>query len=325
MIAAAARAKVNLALGVIGRRDDGFHELVSVFLRLDLADRISVRTRPDGPAGAAGPSGGAGAVDTLRLVEGPDPGSGPNDLVLRAARLLRAHAGIEGRPLGFVLEKRVPIASGLGGGSADAAAALGLAAHAWGVVLSAEERLDLAARLGSDVPFFAADVVAALVQGRGELLTRLPAPNGDPGIVLVMSPRGISTAEAFAELGERGGPPGPSGAGATAVGELTAALRVGLNGAGLAAFAVRLRDGNDLWPVAASLRPELAARRSDLESRLGIPILLSVSGPTFVGLYASRDAAERAAAALGDRPIAGFDGAVVRVVGVGRGGEREDR
>ena len=190
-----APAKVNLTLAVLGTRPDGFHDLHSVFVPLDLADRLSVAVLPPG------------AVDTLH-VDGFDPGPAADNLVLRAIRAAReaAHPAW-GRPeppppLAARLEKRIPVAAGLAGGSSDAAAALDAALEAWGVDLDAATRHRVAASLGSDVPFFAIGG-PALIEGRGERLTALgwlrdaDSSHDRPGLLLVTPSCGVSTPAAY--------------------------------------------------------------------------------------------------------------------------------
>ena len=320
MIAAEARAKVNLALGVVGRRPDGYHDLVSVFVRLDLADRLTVvSTEGD-------------SDDRLVVTGGPiDYRPGPEDLVLRALALLRAARAPAAPGLVVRLEKHVPLAAGLGGGSADAAATLDLAARAWGVNLAPAERRSLAAQLGSDVPFLAADVDAALVTGRGEQVTALPGPRGPAGIVLATVGAGISTRDVFAALAPTMRSSAAAGAGsaprhaaaADRARDLAARLAAGCTPAALAETAAMLRDANDLWPAAVGLRPDLAEVRDRLEARLGRPVLLSGSGPTLFALYASVAAAEVAATALRADPIAGLDAGAVRAASIGRTTNRE--
>src|SRR5688500_15047283 len=131
-----AHAKVNLTLEVLGKRADGFHDIRSVMQRISLADTLTVE-RAEGL--------------TLTC---SDPGlEGPENLVWRAAELLRTECGVaEGAALR--LEKRIPVAAGLGGGSSDAAAALRGLNELWRLRLSGERLWELGARLGSDVPFF---------------------------------------------------------------------------------------------------------------------------------------------------------------------------
>ncbi|HUG47889.1 MAG TPA: 4-(cytidine 5'-diphospho)-2-C-methyl-D-erythritol kinase, partial [Candidatus Limnocylindria bacterium] len=133
-------AKVNLTLEVGPPADDGFHPLRSIFLRIGLSDGLTVR-QADG--------------ERERLsVGGPVACPVDGNLVLRAVALLRQRAGLPLPALEMELEKHIPLAAGLAGGSSNAAAALELAAACWGLGLSAEMRLELASILGSDVPFF---------------------------------------------------------------------------------------------------------------------------------------------------------------------------
>jgi 4-diphosphocytidyl-2-C-methyl-D-erythritol kinase len=294
-----APAKINLTLAVTGRRADGFHLLESVFLRIGLADALTVTALPGpGSAAAAAAAADEPAADGLAAdeltVEGEIDCPAEDNLVLRAARLLRLHLGDPRPPLGFRLRKQVPVGAGLGGGSSDAAAALGAASEAWGVALPAAVRLELAARLGSDVPFFASGVPAALVRGRGEEVVPVPAPAGDPGVLLVTPRARLSTGAVFAAHDAR---PSTRSSARTMTSELAARMNRGLDGATLAALARDLRDANDLWKPAIWLQPELSELRRVLEGRLGRPLLLSGSGPTLVALYASPG--EAAAAAVG--------------------------
>ena len=294
MIVATAHAKVNLVLEMVGRRSDGYHALRSVMALLAFGDRLAARVVARGR-------------DRL-TVRGLDAGAPAENLVLRAAALLRAEAGRSLSPLSplpplaFVLRKRIPVAAGLGGGSSDAAAALQLAAAAWGIRLTQGRRRRLAASLGSDVPFFTAGGWV-LVGGRGERLSPLPPPGGQPGVLLVVPMVRLSTRlvfEAHDRLGagatgrlQPGGTGGfASGAHALAgANALAEALHRGLDATALTGIAPR----NDLWPAAATLVPGLATFREELAGLLGRPVHLSGSGPTLFVLYPSRGGAARAA------------------------------
>jgi 4-diphosphocytidyl-2-C-methyl-D-erythritol kinase len=296
-----APAKLNLSLAVVGRRPDGYHELHSVMVRLGLADRLSLA-----PA--------AGAADTLH-VTGFDPGPSPENLVLRALAAAREAVGAgwsgSGGPppaLAARLDKRIPVAAGLAGGSSDAAAALDGALEAWGAALTIHERLRVASRLGSDVPFFLADG-AALVEGRGETVTPLRGLVGEPPGVLLVTPRlAIRTPDVFAayDVGARGG-----GAARTSSAHLADELRSGLTAQALVDRAGVLAVANDLVPATATIEPGLVGLRRALSRRLGRPVGQSGSGPTLWVLYPSAAEAVavadevRAALAVADLPIVG--------------------
>lgn len=291
-----APAKVNLTLAVLGLRPDGYHDLHSVMVPLDLADRLSVSVRP------------SGADDTLH-VDGFDPGPAADNLVLRAFAAARraAREASWDRPgpppaLAARLEKRIPIAAGLAGGSSDAAAAVDAALEAWGVELDDRERGRLAAGLGSDVPFFLAGG-PALVEGRGERVTPLAwLRDGDdahdrPGLLLVTPSVGISTPAAFRawDAGARVA----GGAARLASAHLAGELRTGLRLADLMVRASVMAAANDLAPAASVVEPALVPFRRALLRLLGRPVGLSGSGPTHWALYPSF--AEASAAADGLR------------------------
>jgi len=280
-----APAKLNLTLAVIGRRPDGFHALHSVIVPLLLGDRLSLSVAGAGP-------------DTLH-VEGFDPGPPDGNLVLRAIAAVRtalAASGASTPPLAVRLDKRIPVAAGLGGGSSDAAAGLDGALEAWGADLEPERWAAIAASLGSDVPFFLARG-PALVEGRGERVTPLRGPIGEPvGVVLVTPDLAVATRDVFAAYAS-GGPAAPPAASATRLtsAHLASELRAGLRSHDLAARAGVLAAANDLAAAAAAVAPGLATFRRALTRVLGRPVGLSGSGPTLWAVYPSADAATRAA------------------------------
>jgi len=304
-----APAKLNLTLAVTSRRADGYHELHSVIVEVDLADRLSLALS-------------AGTHDTLH-VTGFDAGPTPDNLVLRAIAETRlavgrgwagagtqAGSGIAGGlapALAARLEKRIPVAAGLGGGSSDAAAAIDGALEAWGAQLGPEERLRLAARLGSDVPFFLPDggTGVALVEGRGERVTRLPPVNGaPPGVLLVTPDLRLTTKDVF-DAYAAGLHRGPGGSTRLASEHLAGELRGGLASRDFLLRAGVLASANDLIGPATAILPQLVPFRRALARLLGRPIGLSGSGPTCWVLYPSR--ADAAAAAETIR-TAGADG-----------------
>jgi 4-diphosphocytidyl-2-C-methyl-D-erythritol kinase len=265
---------------------------------LGLADRLSVAV---GPAGA----------DSLHVEgwnEAPpgspisprSPKSPEDNLVLRAIDETRAvvRSGAA-PPLAARLDKRIPIAAGLGGGSSDAAAAIDAALEAWSVELDPERRLEVAARLGSDVPFFLSGG-PALVEGRGERVMALQGIRGDgPGVLLVTPAVAVRTADVFARLAA-GGPAAPPAPGATRItsAHLAGELLGGLRAADLVARAGILSTANDLAAAAALVAPGLRELRWALARLLGRPVGLSGSGPTLWVLYPSPVTARDAAAAV---------------------------
>ncbi|MFN8534697.1 MAG: 4-(cytidine 5'-diphospho)-2-C-methyl-D-erythritol kinase [Dehalococcoidia bacterium] len=155
VIALSAPAKLNLTLEVLGRRSDGYHELRSVLQTISLADRLTIEP----------------AEDLFFVCDDPQL-AGPDNLVMRAATRLREAAEVD-TGARIRLEKHIPAAGGLGGGSSDAAAALHGLSRLWGLDWGPEQLAPLAAALGSDVPFFLWGGTA-LAEGRGERITPLP-------------------------------------------------------------------------------------------------------------------------------------------------------
>jgi 4-diphosphocytidyl-2-C-methyl-D-erythritol kinase len=289
-----APAKLNLTLAIVGRRPDGYHALHSVMVPLALADRLSLAPDPSASGG-----------DTIRT-EGFDPGPVELNIVLRAIeatrRAVRGHLPVPPPALAVRLDKRVPVAAGLAGGSCDAAAAIDGALEAWGAsnALGSDERAALAASIGSDVPFFLAGG-SALVEGRGERVTplhglRLMANEMAPGILLVTPAVPAHTAEVFSAWA------------AGAMGEPAVVRRTSEHfasefGAGLSArqFLERagvLASANDLMVAAATVVEGLVPFRRALTRLLRRPIGLSGSGPTLWALYPSVDEADLAAASV---------------------------
>ena len=287
-----AHAKINLALAVTGTRDDGYHELRSVFLRLTLHDRLEAELDPDAPS------------DQLEI-EGEEV-TAEGNLVLRAASRLRAAIDPSLPPLRFRLRKRIPAAAGLGGGSSDAAAAIDLALAAWGVRLHPAERLGAALRVGADVPFFTAGHSASLVEGIGEHVTELPSLEPVAGILLVTPRERLSTAEVFAEFDRQ-----PASGALERVDEVVLLLREGVDGMTLAASTAMLREANDLWPAAVRLRPQLEGVRDLVSRTIGHAVLLTGSGPTLVAVYPSEAAATRAAVSLQATAAPELEGATI--------------
>jgi 4-diphosphocytidyl-2-C-methyl-D-erythritol kinase len=258
-----APAKLNLCLYLGARRDDGLHELCSLFEPLALADRIEVSEAERDEVVCDG-------------IEG-------ENLAMRALVALRA-SGWASPPLRIEIEKRIPVAAGLGGGSADAAAVLRLAA---GQVAELEQ---IASELGADVP---SQIVPALtlVRGAGERLERLPQPTAH-AVVLLPSGGGLSTADVFAEADRLG-----LGRSDEELDELAQRLRAAA-GAGASPLAYPELLVNDLEPAARSLRPEIGTALDALRNAGAPQALLTGSGPTAFGLFDTLAAARQAAGAL---------------------------
>jgi 4-diphosphocytidyl-2-C-methyl-D-erythritol kinase len=166
VLRASARAKINLGLEVLGRRADSYHEIATILQQIDLADELSLSESTD-----------------LTLTADADLGDTETNLVLRAARLLRESSGTN-QGVAIHLRKAIPVAAGLGGGSADAAAALLALNDLWGLGQDRDALGAMARELGSDVPFFL-DGGTQLATGRGDELAPLPTPS--LSVVLVIS------------------------------------------------------------------------------------------------------------------------------------------
>lgn len=243
-------AKLNLFLDVVARRADGFHELVTVFHEIDLADDVEVRRSPD---------------PGVRLeLEGasPDVPTGAENLVVRAVHAL---VGANAVGLAVSLRKHIPSGGGLGGGSADAAHVLAAVDQLLSLRTPPERLAALALELGSDVPFFLLGGTA-LGRGRGELLTPVEAPV-PLRFALFLPPFGIPTGAVFRAL-PRELPP------ARDPGPVLAAIRAGDPEALAASF------HNSLEPAAEQVEPRLEPLRRELTRACGRRVCLSGSGST---------------------------------------------
>jgi 4-diphosphocytidyl-2-C-methyl-D-erythritol kinase len=281
---ALAPAKINLGL-FLGplRLEDGRHELATVMQSISLADELRLAPAPSGAGG-----------DEI-LCPGV-PGSPSENLAARALRAFRVATGWDAPPQRLSILKRIPVAAGLGGGSADAAAALRLAEHASGL---GDQRLlhELATELGADVP---AQLAPGrwLASGAGERLQALPDPSRPLGVLVLALATQLSTGAVYAEADVLG-----LERDRRELEDLGNRLRIGLElGAPLPSASELLH--NDLQPAAVSLRPEIAAALRGVGDAGAQQALVSGSGPTVIGLFAHANAlgrAERAAAELSDR------------------------
>lgn len=255
------RAKVNLTLEVIGKRPDGYHELVSLAHTISLADRLTIR-----------------ASDQLSCeVRGMELAENEN-LVLRAARCLRESARLSAGAA-ITLEKGVPAAAGLGGGSSDAAAALVALRCFWGARLPVEEMSTLASELGSDVPYFLRGG-AAVLRGRGERLEAAPPQQGRLVVVVPDHHMVGKTGALYATLRPSDLSDG------TETERVVTRLRRG----------AALADGdlcNAFERPARELFDDLDHVWRDAERRTGRRFHLSGAGPAIFALAADRDDAEQ--------------------------------
>jgi 4-diphosphocytidyl-2-C-methyl-D-erythritol kinase len=262
-----AHAKVNLWLNVVGRRDDGYHLLDSLVAFVDLADQVEVR--PD---------------DRLSLaLDGPLAGvlAGEADnLVLKAGRLLADRAGVAPRAA-IRLTKHVPVAAGLGGGSADAAATLRELVALWRVAMPEEELFDLAARLGADVPMCLAGRTA-FVSGIGDRLAWAP-PLPACAVLLVNSGTALPTRDVFAARRGAFSPARPAPRPWNDLTELAGVLA---------------ERGNDLTAAAVAIAPVVGEVLEALGGSGARHAAMSGSGATCFALYDSDDLARHAASAL---------------------------
>jgi 4-diphosphocytidyl-2-C-methyl-D-erythritol kinase len=280
--ALAAPAKINLGLRVRGRRSDGYHELDSVFLPLDLADEVELAAT-------------AGAEVTLDLA-GATAGvpGGDANLALRAGRAFLEAAGLPGG-LAIRLRKQIPAAAGLGGGSSDAGAVLRALAGLHPGRVPPERLRALALGLGADVPFFL-DPRPARVRGVGERIEPLP---GVPALALLLASPGLplATAEVYRAFDALAPALTPDGVDPT-LRALRAIRDAGGDAGRVARSELEAAVRNDLEPAAARLCPPVTRLRARFGTLGALAVGLSGSGPTLYGVFPDREAAERALGSL---------------------------
>jgi 4-diphosphocytidyl-2-C-methyl-D-erythritol kinase len=272
-----AHAKINLSLRVRARREDGYHDLETVFQSLALHDTLRVASADDGFALACG------AADV--------PTDGRN-LVWRAARLVWGAGGRTGEPTGHAtLTKRIPTQAGLGGGSADGAAALLAWDCLWGTALGPCRLTELAIELGADVPFFLCGGTAVGLNRGDELypLVDLPAR----WVTLVIPPFGVSTPEAF-----RWWDQDQEASGHRRRGTTRGRARSVVTWPGGRGFPVGLPVVNDLERSVARRRPGIGVARRLLATSGAEAVAMTGSGSTVFGLFTAEEAARAAASAV---------------------------
>ena len=257
-----APAKINLHLSVSGRRQDGYHLLRTLMVKLDLADRLTLREKDSG----------------LSLsVKGADLPEDENNLVFRAARkFLEAVPGSKGAAI--ELEKNIPLAAGLGGGSSDAALTLLGLNRMHQTPLGFERLLEIGLSLGADVPFFIHPLACAWAEGIGEKIS--PGPVLERQYLLLVNPGWpLSTSWVYKNLKLK----------------LTSSLRNHIfSGSHESSFTIGRLLHNDLETVVLTRYPELGSIKEALMSAGAIGALMTGSGPTIFGIFPDAPTRDRA-------------------------------
>jgi 4-diphosphocytidyl-2-C-methyl-D-erythritol kinase len=266
----AAHAKINLFLRVLSRESSGYHGIETVFALVDLADEISVERIESG---------------VELVVEGFDTGPVEDNLAVRAARAVLSATG-DGFGVRIHLTKNIPVQAGLGGGSSDAAATLHAVNLLTGGIVPGHEILQFAAKLGSDIPFFASGAALAVAWNRGERLFRVPGPPEAPAL-LVIPDVGIATADAYTILDRVRGEPRPRGG---VVLDPEAFQTWG----GLARL-----GGNDFESIVWEREPRVREAFERVADTKPLLARLSGSGSAIVGIYRSEQELEHAALMIG--------------------------
>lgn len=255
-----APAKINLSLDVLHKRPDGYHEVEMIMTTIDLADRIELTDLSE---------------DTIKILSHnrfvPDDG---RNLAYQAAQLLKDRLNIR-KGVAISIDKVIPVAAGLAGGSSDAAATLKGLNQLWDLGLSLDELADLGAEIGSDVSFCVYGGTA-LATGRGEKIEHLPAPP-NCWVILAKPTIGVSTADVYKNLNVQ-----------NIKHPDTAAMISALNRGSYSDICSNL--GNILESVTLDLYPEVAQIKDQMERFGADAVLMSGSGPTVYGLvqYESR-------------------------------------
>ena len=258
-----AHAKLNLGLKILGRRSDGFHDILSVFQTIDLCDRLVFKP--------------AGQGQIILSCDDADLSVGPDNLVYQAVQAFRDYTGMD-RGVEIALEKRIPMAAGLGGGSSDAAAVLRVLNRVWEAGLSGGELREIGASLGSDVPFFVRQKGTAVVSGRGEMMRYVPW-SADVAYVLVCPGFQVHTGWAFANYKKT----------LTGHGEYDSFINSVTDLPG-ADFWGRIE--NDFLPLIVQSHPETRDILSRLTDAGAMVASMSGSGSTLYGVFECRDVAE---------------------------------
>jgi 4-diphosphocytidyl-2-C-methyl-D-erythritol kinase len=279
-------AKINLSLDILGKRADGYHELVTVMQTIDLYDTICLTAIEE---------------DTVRVICSRPELNGDDNLAARAAQAVRQRLSLS-QGVMIELQKHVPVAAGLGGGSSNAVAVLLALQQWWQLSLSSSDLLDIAASLGSDVPFFLTGGLA-LCEGRGERLTPLAPrwPSAMRWLLLLKPAIGVSTAAVFRNL-----PPDDYTDGSHSRGVCSAFINQG---------ELHLEDlHNGLQRGVLERYPEVAQAREDMLQAGASYVRLSGSGPTLFAAFSRLDQAAHVQQQLHRQ---GYEVYLTRAVGPG--------
>ncbi len=270
-ISLAAPAKINLALHVTGRRSDGYHLLDSLVIFTAFGDKVHVKHADDDSFEMSGPFGR----------ELPDDG---NNLVIRARDALRQHFPEQATPVAIHLEKHLPVASGIGGGSSDAAATVRSLAALWGIEAEPEQLAAIGLMLGADVPM-CLQGRSLIARGIGEDIEHVA---GLPHLPIVLANNGVSvsTPQVFATLGRRDNPPLPALPALSSVADVCVYLA---------------KTDNHLFAATASLTPAITETMDALRSTDARLVRMSGSGGTCFAIYDGDGEAEAAATSLRQR------------------------
>ena len=258
-----AYAKLNLGLRILGRRSDGFHNILSVFQTVDLCDRLVFEP--------------AGQGQIILSCDDANLPTGPENLVYKAVLAFRSYTGMD-RGVEVAIEKRIPMAAGLGGGSSDAAAVLRVLNRVWDAGLSGGELREIGASIGSDVPFFVRQKGTAVVSGRGEMMRYVPW-SADVAYVLVCPGFQVHTGWAFANYKKT----------LTGHGEYDSFIN-SVKDLPVSGFWGRIE--NDFLPLIVQSHPETRDILSRLTDAGALVASMSGSGSTLYGVFESRDVAE---------------------------------
>ncbi len=256
-----AYAKINLGLDIVGKRPDGYHLLRMVMQTLELHDTVTVRAR-DAEYGISTDTGSG-------LVKDDE-----TNLAYRAASLIKEKCGID-KGMEIVIDKKIPVAAGLAGGSSDAAAVLRAADRLFSLDLGVEKLRELGLSLGADVPY-CVEGGTMLCEGIGEVLTPIIPEFHGMGVLLIKPDKGVSTRDAYSDFDKKESPEHPDIPGLAAAVEKKD-LKL-----------LREKMGNVLEEAALSRVPEIGAVKDFLNQKGAAAVLMSGSGPTVFALDPDR-------------------------------------